>query len=73
MAEINPQEQLDLSATLTHNPRVDAAQAAEMLEYVAKLQAEGINLKPRYSISRPFSTRPIEQLPESISSRNIPN
>ena len=73
MAEIDAEKPLDLTKTVEHNPRVDAARATEFLDYVKKLQADGIDLKPRYGITRPFSNRPYDCMPPKLVSRNVPN
>ena len=73
MAESPNEMSIDLSKTVARNPAVDAARAAEYLDYVKKLQADGIDLKPRYEISPPFSKHPIANGQAATVSRNIPN
>ena len=70
MAESSNELQLDLTKTVARNPAVNAARAAEFLDYVKRLQAIGIDLEPRYEISHPFSKRPTENGQAASMSRN---
>jgi hypothetical protein len=54
---------------VARNPRVDAGRAQRLLEYLDRLQQDGIDLTPTYGISHPFATMP-EMLTNSPKVRN---
>ena len=73
MTEFSNELSFDLAKTVASNPAVDAARAAEFLDYVKRLQANGFDLTPRYEISRPFSKHPTENGQAPTLSRNASN
>jgi len=63
MADFDVTNSADLAKAVEHNPRVDALRALKFLEYIRKLEAAGIDVRPRYEISAPFSIRALPGAP----------